>query len=86
MNPQALAVAAGSWTGSFVSIAGGPETFTIEELLRLLASEVGTRVQLMDTPPPQLPNLLARPCILAWLLLDASQVSIQTHLSGISPS
>ena len=58
-NPQALAVVAGSWTSSFVSIADGSETFIIEELLHVLASEVGTLVQLVDTPPPQLPNLLA---------------------------
>ena len=51
-NPQALAVVAGSWSGSFVSIADGPENFTIEELLHLLASEGRTRVQLVYTPPP----------------------------------
>ena len=49
---------AGSWSGSFVSIADGPETFPIEELLHLLASEVGTRVQLVYTPLPQWSNLL----------------------------
>ena len=29
----------------------GPETFTFEELLRLLASSVGARVRLVHTPP-----------------------------------
>ena len=31
--------------------AAGPETFTFEELLRLLASAVGARVRLVHTPP-----------------------------------
>ena len=47
----ALAVAAGSRSDSFVADAGGPETFTFEELLRLLAEAVGTRVRLARTPP-----------------------------------
>ena len=42
---------AGSRTDSFVSDAAGPETFTFEELLRLLASAVGARVLLVHTPP-----------------------------------
>ena len=46
-----LAVDAGSLSESFVTDAAGPETSTFEELLRLLASAVGTRVQLVHTPP-----------------------------------
>ena len=34
-----------------VADAAGPETFTFEELLRLLASAVDTRVRLVHTPP-----------------------------------
>ena len=37
----AQAVAAGSQIGNSVADAAGPETFTFEELLRLLASAVG---------------------------------------------
>jgi len=47
----ALAVEAGSCADSFVADAAGPETFTFEELLRLLASAVGARVRLITTPP-----------------------------------
>ncbi len=35
-----------------VADAAGPETFSFEELLRLLAQAVGTRVRLVHTPPP----------------------------------
>ena len=31
--------------------AAGPETFTFQELLRLLAEAVGARVELTPTPP-----------------------------------
>ena len=47
----AQTVAAGSRSESFVADAAGPETFTFEELLRLLASVVGGRVRLVHTPP-----------------------------------
>ena len=46
----AQAVAAGSRTDSFVADAAGPETFSFEELLRLLASAVGVRARLVHTP------------------------------------
>ena len=47
----ALAVEAGSRSDSFVADAAGPETFSFEELLRLLASAVGARVLLVHSPP-----------------------------------
>ena len=47
----ALAVAAGSGNASFVADAAGPDTFTFEELLRLLAEAMGARVRLVHTPP-----------------------------------
>ena len=47
----ALAVEAGSRNDSLVADAAGPETFTFEELLRLLAEAVGARVRLVHTPP-----------------------------------
>ena len=46
-----LAVAAGSQNESFVADAARPETFTFEELLRLLAEAVNARVRLVNTPP-----------------------------------
>ena len=45
----ALAVDAGSRGDSFVADAAGPDTFTFEELLRLLAKAVNTRVRLVHT-------------------------------------
>ena len=48
---EALAVKPGSQNDSFVADAGGPETFTFEALMRLLASVVGARVRLVHTPP-----------------------------------
>ena len=45
------AVAAGSRNDSFAADAAGPDTFTFEELLRLLALAVNVRVRLVHTPP-----------------------------------
>ena len=47
----AQAVAAGSQRENSVADAAGPETFSFEELLRLLASAVGARVRLAHTTP-----------------------------------
>ena len=47
----ALAVAAGSQTGDTVADAVGPETYTFEELLRLLADAVGSRCRFIHTSP-----------------------------------
>ena len=47
----AQALAAGFRTDSFVADAAGPDTFTFEELLRVLASAVNARVWLIRTPP-----------------------------------
>ena len=47
----AQAVDVGSGRDSFVADAAGLETFTFEELLRLLASSVGARVRLVHTQP-----------------------------------
>ena len=43
---------AGSVRDGFVADAAEPETFTFGELLRLLASAVGTRVRLVHTHSP----------------------------------
>ena len=42
---------AGSQSESSVADAAGPETFTFEGLLRLLASAMGVRSRLVHTPP-----------------------------------
>ena len=45
------AVAAGSESENSVADAAGPETFSFETLLRLLASSVGVRRRFVHTPP-----------------------------------
>lgn len=45
-----LAVEAGSQRDNFVVDAAGPETFSFEELLSLLASAMGVRARLVHTP------------------------------------
>ena len=45
------AVDAGSSLDRFVADVAGPEIFTFEELLRVLASAVSARVRLVHTPP-----------------------------------
>ena len=47
----AQAVASGSLSENTVADAAGPDTFTFEELLRLLAKAVGSRVRLVQTHP-----------------------------------
>ena len=48
----AQAVEAGSQSESSVADAAGPDTFSFEALLRLLASAMGVRARLVRTPPP----------------------------------
>ena len=47
----AQAVEAGSRSENSVADAAGPDTFSFEELLRLLASSMGVRARLVRTPP-----------------------------------
>ena len=47
----AQAVEAGSQSGSSVADAAGPDTFSFEDLLRLLASSMGVRRWFLHTPP-----------------------------------
>ena len=47
----AQAVEAGAASGNSVADAVGPETFSFDELLRLLASAMHVRARLMHTPP-----------------------------------
>ena len=47
----AQAVQAGSQSESSAAAAAGPDTFSFEALLRLLASSMGVRARLVHTPP-----------------------------------
>ena len=60
-------LAAGFRNDSFGADAAGPDTFTFEELLRVLASAVNARVRLVHTPP-SLGFALTR--LVGLLLLD----------------
>ena len=46
------AVEAGSQSDGPIADAAGPDTFSFEGLLRLLASAMGVRARLVHTPPP----------------------------------
>ena len=76
------AVGAGSWSDNFV--AAGPETFTFEELLRLLAKAVNARVRLVHTPPSlgfaltRLLGLLPRDVVLTWDEVDGLMAGLLT--------
>ena len=50
-NLAAQAVEAGSGTGNSVADAAGPDTFSFDGLLRLLASSMGLRRWFLHTPP-----------------------------------
>ena len=86
----ALAVEAGSRNDSSVADAAGPETFTFEELLRLLASAVGARVRLVRTPPSvgfaltKLVGLLLRDVGLTRDEVDGLMAGLMT--SGATPT
>ena len=47
----AQAVEAGSQDENLIADAAGPDTFSFEALLRLLASSMGVRARLVHTPP-----------------------------------
>ena len=85
-----LAVEAGSRNDSFVAEAAGPEVFTFEELLRLLAEAVGARVRLVHTPPSlgfgltKLVGLLPRDVVLSRDEVDALMAGLLT--TGAAPT
>ena len=85
----AQAVAAGSGSDSLVVDAAGPEIFSFEELLRLLASAVVAHVQLVHTPPSlgfamtRLVGLLLRDVVLTRDELDGLMAGSLT--SGTAP-
>ena len=79
---QALAV--GFASGNLVVDAAGPDTFTFEELLRLLASRVNARVRLMHTPAflgfalTRLVGLLLRDVVLSRDEVDGLMTGLLT--------
>ena len=80
----AQAVASGSLSENTVADAAGPDTFTFEELLRLLASGVNARVRLAHTPPSlgfaltRLVGLLLRDVVLTRDEVDGLMVGLLT--------
>ncbi len=80
---------AGSHKDSFVA-AAGPETFSFEELLGLLASAVGSRVPLVHTPPSlgfgltRLVGLLLRDVVLTRDEVEGLMAGLLT--SGAAPT
>ena len=77
-------MAAGFRSDNFVADAAGPETFTFEELLRLLASGVNARVRLVHTPPSlgfaltRLVGLLLRDVVLTRDEVDGLMAGLLT--------
>ena len=84
----AQAVAAGFRSDSFVADAAGPETFTFEELLRLLAKAVGAGVRLVHTLPSlgfaltRLVGLLLRDVVLTRDEVDGLMAGLLTSDAG----
>ena len=80
----AEAVASGSLSENTVADAAGPDTFTFEELLRLLASGVNARVRLVHTPPAvgfaltRLVGLLLRDVVLSRDEVDGLMAGLLT--------
>ena len=86
-------MAAGSGRDRFVPDAAGAETFTFEELLRLLASDMNARVQLVHTPPvsgfalTRLIGLLLRDVVLTRDEVDGLMAGLLTsHAAPTSTS
>ena len=86
------AVAAGSFeSDSFVADAAGPDTFTFEELLRLLASRrVGAPVRLVHTSPSlgfaltRLVGLLLRDVVLTRDEVDGLMAGLLTSHAALA--
>ncbi len=86
----AQAVEAGSGRENVVTDAAGPETFSFEELLSLLAEAVGARVRLVRTPPSvgfaltRLAGLLLRDVVLTRDQVDGLMAGLLT--TGATPT
>ena len=81
---------AGSLSGSSVADAAGPDTFSFEDLLRLLASSTGVRRWFLHTPPSVglaltgLVGLLKRDIVLTREEVDGIMAGLLT--SGTVPT
>ena len=79
-----LGLAYGCQSQNIIADAAGPDTFTFEELLRLLASAVNVRVRLVHTPPPlgfaltRLVGLLLRDVVLSRDEVDGLMTGLLT--------
>ena len=86
----AQAVEAGSQTGNSVTDAAGPETFSFEAMLRLLANAIGVRSRFMHTPPTvglaltRLVGLLVGDVVLTRDEVDGLMAGLLT--SGAAPT
>ena len=86
----AQAVQAGSQAESSIADAAGPETFSYDELLRLVAAAVGLRVRLVHTPPSvgltltKLVGLMMRDVVLTRDEVDELMAGLFT--SGAAPT
>ena len=86
----AQAVEAGSQGENSIADAAGPETFSYEALLRLVASAVGVRVRLLHTPPSvgltltRLVGLMMRDVVLTRDEVDELMAGLFT--SGAAPT
>ena len=75
---------AGSESENSVADAAGPDTFSFEELLRLLASSMGVRSEFLHTPPrlglalTGLVGLLMRDVVLTRDEVDGLMVGLLT--------
>ena len=72
IDVAARAVGAGSPGDCFVADAAGPDTFTLEELYKLLATAAGSRVRFVQTHPTvgcsmtKLVGLALRDVVFTW--------------------
>ena len=79
-----LMLASGCQSQNIIADAAGPDTFTCEDLLRLLASAVGARVRLVHTPaflglaPTRLVGLLLRDVVLTKDEVDGLMAGLLT--------
>ena len=83
-------VAAGCRNDSFVADAAGPDTFTFEGLLRLLAKAVNAGVRLVHTPPSlgfaltRLVGLLVRDTVLTRDEVDGLMAGLLTSSNAVT--
>lgn len=75
----ALAIAAGPGTDNAIMDAVGPETYTFDQLVRLVAAAVGRKARIVHIPPGLL-LLLSR--LLGWAMRDVALT--REEIAGLS--